>query len=76
MRRLSLAGRKELARLIFCFVAMVGIVQSVLLADGVGASAPIRYGLGIPLTVVALVVGACWLVLAREVARFIEPANA
>lgn len=49
VRKLSVAGRKEGAKLLFVGLWVAGVVQSVLLAEGIGTSAGIRYGVGVPL---------------------------
>jgi hypothetical protein len=64
--KLTLRARKELAKLTFCAVVLVGVVQGWLLSAGVGDSPAVRFGLGVPLTVALVFAVVCWAVLARR----------
>jgi len=66
VQKLSLAGRKEGARLPFAGLWVAGVIQSVLLADGIGTSAGIQYGAGVPLALGLIYSGARWALLSRQ----------
>ena len=67
VRELSAAGRREGAKLLFVGLWVAGVVQSVLLAEGIGTSAGIRYGVGVPLVLGVIYTGARWALLSRQV---------
>jgi hypothetical protein len=72
VKRLSLAGRKEGARLAFTVFWLAGIVLVWVLPDHDGFG--IRLGLGIPITVAGVYTGLRWAVLARQLRN--APADA
>ena len=64
--KLSIAGRKEGARLLFLGFWVAGVVQSVLLAEGIGTSSGIRFGVGAILVLGAVYTGTRWALLSRQ----------
>ena len=66
VRKLSVAGRKEGAKLLFIGIWAAGVVQGWLLSDGIGTTAGVRYGVGVSLVIGAAYTGVRWALLSRQ----------
>lgn len=73
MRSWSDLAKRELSKLIFYMLALLGALQGILLQDGIGTSPGIRYGLGLPLLLAVLSTGALWALFASRVRREARP---
>jgi tetrahydromethanopterin S-methyltransferase subunit G len=69
MQQWTSLAKRELSKLTFIALWVLGFVQSFLLGSGVGRSSGIRYGLGIPLVIALVLAGAMWALFARQVRR-------